>query len=138
MPFKTRKDTHRIKAYDKTIQRLSDHNLNVYLQILGNEASAEYKRVIKKKGNIKYQLFPPNTNRGNTAEQAIHTFKSHFIYILSRVSPYLPKNLWDLLLPQIEGILNLLGQATLNPSISSWAYFHSPFNYYATPLGPLG
>ena len=27
---------------------------------------------------------------------------------------------------------------TLDPSISAWVYFHSSFNYDATPLGPLG
>ena len=50
----------------------------------------------------------------------------------------LPRNLWDLLLPQTELSLSLLRKATLDPSILAWAYFHGPFNYYATPLGPLG
>ena len=33
--------------------------------------------------------------------------------------------------------LKLLRQATLDPSISAWTYFHGHFNYDATPLGPL-
>ena len=49
VPFKSRKDTHRLLAYDKLIQRLQDHELTVDLQILEREASTEYKRVIKKK-----------------------------------------------------------------------------------------
>ena len=44
--FKTRKDTHRLKSYNKIIQRLSNHNMTVDLQIIENEASVEYKRVI--------------------------------------------------------------------------------------------
>ena len=50
------------------MQRLSDHKLTVDLKILDNEASAEYKRVIKKKWNVNYQLVPPKTHLSNTAE----------------------------------------------------------------------
>ena len=77
-------------------------------------------------------------HQSNAAEQAICTFKSHFIAILAGVAPYFPRNLWDLLLPQIELTLNLIRQSTLDPSRSAWAYFHGPFNYNATPGGPLG
>ena len=84
------------------MQRLRDHELNVDLQILDNEASAEYKKVIKKKWNANDQLVPPNTHRSNAAELAIHTLKAHFISILAGVSPYFPRKLWDLLLPQTE------------------------------------
>ena len=49
VPFKPRKDTHRLLAYDKRMQRLRDHVLTVDLQVLDNEASTEYNKVIKKK-----------------------------------------------------------------------------------------
>ena len=62
VPFNTRKDSHRLKSYDKIMQCLSDHKLTVDLQILDNESSAEYKWVIKNKWNINYQLVPPNTH----------------------------------------------------------------------------
>ena len=52
VPFKSRKDTHRLLAYDKLIKILYDHELTVNLQILNNEASAEHKRVIKKNGTL--------------------------------------------------------------------------------------
>ena len=119
------------------MQLLSDHKVNRDLQILDNEASAEYKRFVKKKCNIKYQLVPPNTHRSNAAERDICTFKAHFISILAGVDPDSPMNLRDLLLPQMEVYLNLLQQETLDPSRSAWAYFYGPFNYDATPLGPL-
>ena len=121
VPFKTRKGTHRLKAYDKILQCLSNHKLTVDLKILNNEASAEYKRVVKKKWKINYQLVPPNTHQSNAAEQAICMFKAHFICILAGVDPGLPRNLWDLLLPQTEVTFNLLRQATLDPSRSAWA-----------------
>ena len=47
VPFKKRRDNNRLKAFNKIIQCLTDHKLTVDLQILENEASAEYKRVIK-------------------------------------------------------------------------------------------
>ena len=112
--------------------------MTVDLQIIDNEASAEYKRAIKEKWNANYQLVPPNTHRSNTSERAICMFKAHFISILAGVAPDFPMNLWDLLLPQTELTLNLLRKATLDPSISAWSYFHGPFNYGATPIGPLG
>ena len=124
--------------YNKIIQRLTDNKLIVDLQILDNKASAEYKRAIKTKWNDNYQLVPPNTHRRNAAERAIRTFKAHFLSILAGVAPDFPRNLWYLLLPQTELTLNLLRQATLDPTRSAWSYFHGPFNYDATPIGPLG
>ena len=41
VPFKSRKYTHRILAYDKIMQRLRGHELTVDLQILDNKASTE-------------------------------------------------------------------------------------------------
>ena len=81
---------------------------------------------------------PPHTHRRNAAERAIRTFKAHFLSILAGVTPYSPRNLWDLLLPQAELDINLLRQATLDPSQSAWSYFHGSFNYDATTISPLG
>ena len=51
VPFKKRKDTHRLIAYDKIMQPLSNHKLNADLQIIDNEDRTKYKRDIKKKWN---------------------------------------------------------------------------------------
>ena len=40
-PFSSRKDTHRLLAYDNIMQRLSNNKLTIDLQILYNKASAE-------------------------------------------------------------------------------------------------
>ena len=48
-PFSSRKDTHILLAYNNIMQRLTDNKLSVDLQILDNEASAEYKQSIKNK-----------------------------------------------------------------------------------------
>ena len=74
------------------------------------------KRSSRKKWNANDQLVPLNTHQSNAAEQAIHTFKAHFIAILAGVAPDFPRNLCDLLLLQTKLTLNLLWKATLDPS----------------------
>ena len=120
------------------MQRLTDNKLSLDLQILDNEASEAYKQFIKIKWKTKYQLVPPHTHQRNAAERAIRTFKAHFLSILAGVAPDFPRNLWGLLIPQAELTLNLLRQATLDPSQYAWSYSHGSFNYDATPIGPLG
>ena len=120
-PFSSGKDMHRLLAYNKIMQQLTDNKLSLNLQILDNEASAEYKQYIKKNWNSKYQLLPPPTHWSNAAERAIRTFKAHFLSILAGVAPYFPRNMWDLLPPQAEITLNLLRQETLDPTRSAWS-----------------
>ena len=107
-PFRSRKDKHCLLAYDKLMRRIHDNKLTIDLQIIDNEASAEYKRAIKEKWNANYQLVPPNRHQINAAERAICTFNTHFISILANVAPDFPRNLWDLLLTQTKLTLNLL------------------------------
>ena len=137
-PFKTRKDAHRLEAYNTIMTRLRRRGLSTDLQILDNEASEEYKRQIVDDWGGAFQLVPPNMHRRNAAERAIRTFKAHFISILAGTDPNFPRYLWDLLIPQAEMTLNFLRNATLDPSVSAWDFFAGPFNYDATPLGPLG
>ena len=136
--FKSRKDKHRIAAYNSIMHRLKVCGHAITSQVLDNEASAEYRRVIEQDWICKDFLVPPDVHRRNAAERAIQTFKAHFLAILAGVNPSFPKFLWDKLLPQTELTLNLLRQATVDPSQSAWENFNGPFNYDATPIGPLG
>ena len=88
-PFASRKDTHRLLTYDKIMQRLSDNKLIVDIQILDNEASAEYKRAFMKKWNASYQLVPTNTHWSNVASSPSE--------VPARV--YFPGPRWNLILP---------------------------------------
>jgi hypothetical protein len=81
---------------------------------------------------------PLDMHRCNWAERAIRTFKDHFLAILAGVDSSFPLYLWDLLLPQAGLTLNLLRQLALNPWISVWEFFHGPFDFNKTPLGPVG
>ena len=128
---------HRIRAYNSIMRHVDDRGHQDDVQILDNEVSEYFKITIVKDWCATYQLVPPNVHQRNIAERAIRTFKVHFLSVLAVVDPNFPKFMWDNLLVQIELTLNLLFQATLNPSISSWEYFNVSFEYAATPLVPI-
>ena len=138
VPFTLRKDQHRLQAYDKIMQQLTDRGMIVDLQILDNEASAAYKRIITTKCEVTFQLAPPHIHRRNSAERAIRTFKANFLSILAGVANEYPQNLWDLLLPQAVLTLNLSRQATLNPNVSAWEFLEGTLDYNANPLAHPG
>ena len=120
------------------MQRLKNIGLTTDLQILDNEASKNYKDTIKYKWGVDFQRVPTDIHRRNSAELAICTFKVHLLAVLSGVAPDFPQFLWDLLLVQTETTLNFIRQSIFNQTISAWEYFAGPFQYGATPLGPLG
>ena len=95
-------------------------------------------RVIEEEWHVNFQLALPDIHCLNATERVIQTSKAHFIYVLAGVNSTFPKYLCGFLLDQTELIINSLHQATLDPSISAWAYFDVPNSYDVTPLGPLG
>ena len=76
--FNTCSNKHRIEAYNSIRERLVKRGHEVNLQILDNESSAAYKKVIKDTWHTKYQLVPPYFHLCNAAEKSIGTFKAHF------------------------------------------------------------
>ena len=126
-----------IKAYLALWERLTETGaVKPTTHIMDNEASTEYKKVIRQ--NCTIQLVPPNNHRRNLAERAIQTFKSHFIAIIAGVDDSFPMRLWDKLLPQTILTLNLLRQSNAVPSVSAYQYVRGTFDYNKTPLGPMG
>ena len=81
-PFKSRKDTFRLAAYNTIIQRLKDKGLLVDLQIVDNECSMSYKQIMTDKWGVEFQLVLPDMHRQNAAEHAIRSFKAHFLHSL--------------------------------------------------------
>ena len=136
-PFFSIRDKNRLADYNAIMKRLKGKDLLIDLPILDNECSKEYQANIQNRWKFQFQPLPPDMHRQNAAERAIQTFKAHLLAVLTGVAPDFPRHLWDLLLPQTEMTLNLLRQATYNPSISVWGCFNGKFNYNATPLGPL-
>ena len=84
--------------------------------------------------NIIYQLVPPHMHQQNLAEQAIQTFKSHFIAMMCGCDPSFPLHLWCRLLPQAEITMNLLCTSHINPNLSAYAQIHGQIDYIKRPL----
>ena len=137
-PFQTRKDRHRIPAYTRIMTRLKTQGHIINHQVLENEASKEYRRLVTDIWTSTYQLVPPDVHWRNITKRAIRTFKAHFLSILAGIPPSFPNYLWDKLLPQTKLSLNLLLQSTIALLLSAWEAFNVPFNFDATPLGPIG
>jgi hypothetical protein len=88
--------------------------------------------------DVEYQLVPSHCHRRNAAEQAIRTFKEHFVAGLASVDPTFPLHLWDRLLPQAEITLNHLRTSRLHPQLSAAAHFHGLVDYNKTAFAPPG
>ena len=135
--FSARLTTYIIEAYEKILHTLTSNGISPKLLTIYNEIFAALKDLITT-SSLDVQLVPPHLHRRNSAEQAIRTFKSHFISILCGNDPSFPINLWDKLLPQAILILNLLRTSRLNPKLSAYAQVWGPFDYNRIPLAPLG
>ena len=105
--------------------------------VLDNEAPEEFKHVIRKNDCI-VELTPADVHRRNIAEQAIQTWKGHFISVLAGVDEKFPLHEWDRLISQVTLTLNLLRQSNASPNVSAYAHHHGQFNYDKMPLAPMG
>jgi hypothetical protein len=119
------------------MERLKAKRMAVDLQVMDNEASADFKANITNKWKANFQLVPPDMHCRTKAERMIRHFKDHFLSILAGVNEEFPLYLWDLLITQTEVTFILLRQAALNPHISAWEYFNGPFDFNKTPLTPV-
>ena len=100
-PLKSRHDNDTIKAYEEIYSMLTQQGLKPQLHWLDNEASRALKTFITKE-QTQYQLTPLHIHQRNAAEQAIRTFKNHFISGLCSVDKTFPLHLWCRLLDQVE------------------------------------
>ena len=74
-------------AYNAIMQQLKKKDRLVDLHILENECSKEYQATIWNRRKDQFQLVPPAMHSQNAAEEAIITFKAHFLAILAGVAP---------------------------------------------------
>ena len=136
-PIRSRKGSDLVKAIEDIHSYLTERGYKPAHQILDNEISTSLKNYLKA-NQVIFQLVPPNVHRKNAAEQAIRTFKNHFIAILCAVHPDFPLSLWCHLLPQTEMTLNMLRLCRLNPKLSAYTALEGEFSYNHTLLVPLG
>ncbi len=104
---------------------------------MDNECSTAVERYIWLE-KINIQLVPPHNHRANATEQAIATFKEHFVATLATVNQLCPLQLWDEFLPQVELALNMLCFSLCNPKISANQEVYGAFDFNKRPLAPLG
>ncbi len=81
---------------------------------------------------------PTTNSRVNAAEQAIATFKEHFIDALTTVDKLCPLHLWDKFPPQVELTLNMLRFSQREPKLSTNQEIYDAFDFNKTPLALLG
>jgi hypothetical protein len=133
----TRTGTAMITAFKEVIEVLRTHGYHPALNVMDNKCSTVVERYIWLE-RINIQLVPPHNHRTNAAEQAIATFKEHFIAALATVNHLCPFQLWDEFLLQVELTLNMLRFSRRNPKISANQEVYGAFDLNKTPLAPLG
>ena len=124
-------------AYHKIHKLLTDRCFKPSLHILDNACPNVLKTFIREI-NENLQLVHPHIHHRNSAEQAIRTFKEHFISRLSSIHKYFPLNQWCRLLPHANLTINLLPKLCMNPKLSGYVQLHGEFNYNATLLSLPG
>jgi hypothetical protein len=135
-PMKNRMEGEMIRVYQKILNRMKAAGLGLKKQVLNNKCSVAIKACIKE-NSMDYELVPPGQHRRNQAEQAIQTFKAHFISILAGVDDKFPLSLWCHLLEPTELTLNLLRQSRVAPKILAFAHVHGTQDYMQKLFAPI-
>jgi len=135
MPSRT--DASMVTAFTDVITTLKTGGYCPARNVTDNECSAAVEKYIRSE-QINIQLIPPHNHRVNAAEQAIATFKEHFIAALATVDMQCPLQLWDEFLPQVELTLNMLRFSRQNHNRSANQEVYSSFDFNKTPLAPHG
>ena len=97
----------------------------------------EMKACIKE-NDMDYKFVPLGQHRQNQAEQAIQTFKAHFISILACVDNKFPLLLWCHLLEPTKLTLDLVHQSRVAPKILAFAHVHGTHNCMQKHFTPIG
>ncbi|KAL7478223.1 hypothetical protein ACHAW6_004002 [Cyclotella cf. meneghiniana] len=135
----TSKDTKELtRAYQNIWKRWeATEVISPNWHVLDNEAPKDFKTNIRKNGCF-VELTLADVRRRNIAEQAIQTWKGHFISVLAGVDDKFPLHEWDRLIQQVTLTLNLLRQSNVSPNVSAYAHHHRQFNYKRMQLAPMG
>jgi hypothetical protein len=133
----TRTDAAMITTLKEVVEILRIRGYHPALNVMDNKCFTTVERYIQSE-KINIQMVPPHNHRANTTEQAIATFKEHFIVALATVDQLCPLQLWDEFLPQVELTLNMLRFSRCNPKISANQEVYGAFDFNKTSLAPPG
>ena len=127
-----------VAAFDDVFSYLERKGFKPRFNVLDNEASLAITKYLCSQ-HIKWQFVPLNEHRSNAVEQAIQTFKNHFISGLCITDKNFPLQLWNHLAHQAEITCNLLRKSRIDPTISAYHQLHGhKYNWNAHPLAPPG
>ena len=118
-PLKTRSGLDITAAYEKLHILLTNRGLRPHLFILDNKCPNVIKFFMREV-NEKILLVLPHIHRRNPAEQAIRSFKEHFISGVSSTHKDFLIHLWCQLIPHAILTLNLFRQSRMNPELSGY------------------
>ena len=113
-----------LKAFKTMFDELTAKRFKPELVQLDNEASKLLCDHIEAE-NVDIQLVTPGNHRNNPAERAIQTYRSYFLSARAGVDPSFPATNWDLILPQVNIIINLIRPSQINPLISAYNATHT-------------
>ena len=136
--MKNRPESEHIRVYNMVFVYLKARGLRPSVHKMDNECPKALRNIIVEDNKNKLELVPPHDYRTNPAKKCIDTFKCHFISGLSAMDPNIPVNLWCRLLPQCQGILNMLRTSYQHPHISAYTHVDWIFDYNTTPMAPSG
>jgi hypothetical protein len=126
-----------LKAFQIMEQVLVARGLEPKLMKLDNEASKLLKTYLHQQ-DITFQLVPPYSQRRNSTERAIRSFKDHLIAGICTTDKSFPMHLWDRLLPQAVITLNMLRTSRINPKLSASTHIFGQYDFNRAPMAPPG
>ena len=74
----------------------------------------------------------------NAADQAIRTWKYHYIAGISSTYTRFPMHMWFLVIPQATMTLNMMIPFHKNPNMLEYTALEGQFNFNKPPLAPHG
>jgi hypothetical protein len=126
-----------LAAFTKVFAILHAWDYQPALNIMDNKCSKAVEKHIRT-NRMTIQLVPSHNHHVNATEQAIRTFKKHFVTTLATVDNLCPLQLWDEFLPQVKLTLNLIRFSRCKPLVSANHELYGSFDFNKMPLALLG
>ena len=136
-PIKTRSDTDMLRVYYVLYNILENVVQAPRMNIMGNERSKPFKRLLQKIITV-IQLAPPHIQSRKAADWAICTFKNHFVAELASVDNNFPIYLLCRILKQAKITIDLLRTSVTKTILSASVKIFVPFDFNTTPTAPMG
>jgi hypothetical protein len=135
--LKDQSDKSLIAAPRDIYEYLTDRGFQPKLNAMDNQCSKAIKKYIHStKAGI--QLVNPDDHQVNAAEQAIQTWKEHWLAGMGTLDPNCPIQLWCQFIEQGQDTLNILHVLRVNAKLSAYAVLDRQFNFDKAPLAPVG